>query len=132
MTKDTVVKLVQPGSFSDPLTEVLRNGARALLAQAVEAEVGEFLGKHRDLKTEDGLQRIVRHGHLPEREVMRGRYVTLEPLTPAHVPELWQAQTDPETWRYIPVGPFESEAALAEWVAAVSAESDPFIDGGFT
>ena len=72
MTKDTVVKLVQPGSFSDPLTEVLRNGARALLAQAVEAEVGEFLGKHRDLKTEDGLQRIVRHGHLPEREVMTG------------------------------------------------------------
>jgi transposase-like protein len=72
VTKDTVVKLVQPGSFSDPLTEVLRNGARALLAQAVEAEVGEFLGKHRDLKTEDGLQRIVRHGHLPEREVMTG------------------------------------------------------------
>jgi putative transposase len=33
-----VVKLVQPGSFADPLTEVLRNGARALLAQAVEAE----------------------------------------------------------------------------------------------
>jgi hypothetical protein len=31
-----VVKLVQPGSFADPLTEVLRNGARALLAQAVE------------------------------------------------------------------------------------------------
>jgi hypothetical protein len=27
-----VVKLVQPGSFADPLTEVLRNGARALLA----------------------------------------------------------------------------------------------------
>jgi hypothetical protein len=34
-----VVKLLQPGSFADPLTEVLRNGARALLAQAIEAEV---------------------------------------------------------------------------------------------
>ena len=72
MTNDTVVKLVQPGSFSDPLTEVLRNGARTLLAQAVEAEVAAFLGKHADLKTEDGLQRVVRHGHLPEREVMTG------------------------------------------------------------
>ena len=41
MTDDTVIKLMQPGSFEDPLTEVLRNGARALLAQAVEAEVGE-------------------------------------------------------------------------------------------
>jgi transposase-like protein len=50
----------------------LRNGARALLAQAVEAEVTDFLGKHTDLKTADGHQRVVRHGHLPEREVMTG------------------------------------------------------------
>jgi transposase-like protein len=50
----------------------LRNGARALLAQAVEAEVTDFLGKHADLKTADGHQRVVRHGHLPEREVMTG------------------------------------------------------------
>ena len=40
MTQDNVVKLIQPAAFSDPLTEVLREGARALLAQAVEAEVG--------------------------------------------------------------------------------------------
>jgi hypothetical protein len=56
----------------DPLTEVLRNGARALLAQAVEAEVTESLAKHVDLKTATGLRRVVRHGHLPEREVMTG------------------------------------------------------------
>ena len=72
MPDDNVIKLIQPGSFDDPLTEVLRNGARALLAQAVEAEVADFLGKHADLKTEDGRQRVVRHGHLPEREVMTG------------------------------------------------------------
>ena len=72
MPNDNVIKLIQPGSFDDPLTEVLRNGARALLAQAVEAEVAEFLAKHADLKTEDGLRRVVRHGHLPEREVMTG------------------------------------------------------------
>jgi len=46
-----VVKLVQSGSFADPLTELLRNGARALLAQAVEAEVADFLAKHVDVKT---------------------------------------------------------------------------------
>jgi hypothetical protein len=43
-----------------------------MLAQAVESEVADFLAKHADLKTEDGRQRIVRHGHLPEREVMTG------------------------------------------------------------
>lgn len=72
MPNDNVTKLIQPGSFDDPLTEVLRNGARALLTQAVEAEVAEFLAKHADLKTEGGYQRVVRHGHLPEREVMTG------------------------------------------------------------
>lgn len=56
---------------------------------------------------------------------MQGHYVTLEPLEPAHLRELWAAQTDPETWRYIPVGPFETEAALGDWVASVSKEPDP-------
>ena len=69
---DNVLKLIQPGAFDDQLTDVLRNGARALLAQAVEAEVADFLGKHADLQTEDGRRRVVRHGHLPEREVMTG------------------------------------------------------------
>ena len=72
MSEANVVTLLQPGSFADPLTEVLRNGARSLLAQAVEAEVAEFLAKHSDLKTASGLSRMVRHGHLPEREVMTG------------------------------------------------------------
>ncbi len=66
MSDANVVKLLQPGSFADPLTEVLRNGARALLAQAIEAEVAEFLAKHVDLKTATGLNRMVRHGHLPD------------------------------------------------------------------
>jgi putative transposase len=52
VTNDSVIKLVQPGSFDDPLTEVLRNGARALLAQAVEAEVAAFLNRHSDLRIE--------------------------------------------------------------------------------
>ena len=55
MPNDTVIKLIQPGTFNDQLTDVLRTGARALLAQAVEAEVADFLGTHADLKTEDGM-----------------------------------------------------------------------------
>ncbi len=72
MQNDNIVKLIQPGAVSDPLTEILRNGAQALLVQAVEAEVADFLAKHADLKTGDGHQRVVRHGHLPGREVMTG------------------------------------------------------------
>src|SRR5215468_5178782 len=72
VSDSNVIKLAQPGAFNDSLTEILRSGARALLTQAVEAEVAEFLAKHADLKTETGQQRVVRHGHLPEREIMTG------------------------------------------------------------
>ncbi len=72
MTDTNVFPLSQPGTFTDSLTEVLRNGARALLAQAVGAEVAGFLSRHADELTEDGRRRLVRHGHLPERTIMTG------------------------------------------------------------
>ena len=60
MTETNVFQLCQPGTFTDPLTEVLRNGARALLSQAVEAEVAALLDCHADKLTDDGRQRLVR------------------------------------------------------------------------
>jgi transposase-like protein len=72
VSDSNVFKPSQPGTLSDPLTEVLRSGARALLAQAVAAEVAGFLGSHADKLTDDGRHRLVRHGHLPEREIMTG------------------------------------------------------------
>jgi len=72
VTDTNVFQLSQPGTFADPLTEVLRDGARALLAHAVEAEVSAWLSGHADKRTDDGRQRLVRHGHLPEREIMTG------------------------------------------------------------
>ena len=72
MTDTNVFPLSQPGTFSDPLTEVLRNGARVLLAQAVEVEVASFVDEHAAQLTEDGRRRLVRHGHLPAREIMTG------------------------------------------------------------
>ena len=73
MTEDTVVELRQPGGLSeDPLTAVLRAGARRLLVQAVEMEVADFVEGHADLTDGSGRRRIVRHGHLPERTVQTG------------------------------------------------------------
>jgi hypothetical protein len=62
VSNDNVFKLIQPGAFDDQLTAILRQGARTLLAQAVEAEVSDFLAEHAGLRTEDGRQRLVRHG----------------------------------------------------------------------
>ena len=100
MPNDNVVKLIQPGSFEDQLTEVLRNGARALITQAVEAEVAEFLGKHADLKTEAGRSRVVRHGHLPEREVMTG--IGPVPVRQPRVRDREAGADDPARIRFSP------------------------------
>jgi putative transposase len=67
-----VVALRQPDAVDDPLTTVLRSGARRLLAQAVEAEAEAFLAEMRDLRLPDGRERLVRHGHGPERLVQTG------------------------------------------------------------
>ena len=72
MTDTNVFQLSQPGTFTDPLTEVLRTGARALLAQALEAEISSLLSCHADKLTDNGRRRLVRHGHLPAREIMTG------------------------------------------------------------
>lgn len=75
MTEDSVVEYRNPGvalPVADPLTEVLRQGARELLRQAVEAEVAEFIAGHRELKDERDRQRVVRNGYLPERAIQTG------------------------------------------------------------
>jgi putative transposase len=67
-----IVRLRQPDEFDDPLTDVLRSGARRLLSQAVELEAEAFLAAMKDLKLADGRDRIVRHGHGPERSIQTG------------------------------------------------------------
>jgi putative transposase len=58
--------------FRDALTEVLQEGARTLLAQAIEAEVAEFLARHGDKRDARGRMRVVRNGYLPERTIQTG------------------------------------------------------------
>jgi transposase-like protein len=73
MTSDsTVVPLRQPEEVDDPLTAVLRHGAQRLLVQAVEAEAEAFLARMKGLRLADGRERVVRHGHGPERLVQTG------------------------------------------------------------
>jgi hypothetical protein len=71
-SSSTVVSLRQPEEVEDPLTAVLRSGARRLLAQAVEAEAEAFLATMKGARLADGRERLVRHGHGPERLVQTG------------------------------------------------------------
>jgi putative transposase len=71
-TDTTVVSFPHPDVLDDPLTSVLREGARRLLAQAVEAEAEAFLASMADERLADGRARVVRHGHGPERTIQTG------------------------------------------------------------
>jgi putative transposase len=67
-----IIELRQPGAIDDPLTRLVQEGAREILARAVEAEVAEFLAMHSQLKLEDGRDRLVRHGFGPGRSIQTG------------------------------------------------------------
>jgi putative transposase len=56
----------------DVLTEVLRQGAQAMLTTAIEAEVAQWIEGHEHLKDERGRRQVVRNGYLPERSLTTG------------------------------------------------------------
>ena len=73
MAKPSVVAFELPSEFSpDPLTAVIQAGAREPLRTGVLAKVSTFIAEHGLVLNEEGRQRLVRHGFLPEREVMTG------------------------------------------------------------
>ena len=73
MSRDTtVVRLRQPDVIDDPLSELAREGARRMLAQALIAEADAFVTMWKDVKLPDGRDRVVRHGHGPERAIQTG------------------------------------------------------------
>ena len=74
MEEDSVAPLPRPGASvdDDPLLAVLREGARRMLMQAIDAEVEAFLTAHAGLTDEQGRRRFVRNGHAPERRLQTG------------------------------------------------------------
>jgi len=72
LSDHNVVSYRQKDEIDDPLTEILRAGARRLIAQAVEAEFETFLATNAELVLPDGRQRVVRHGHDPMRAIQTG------------------------------------------------------------
>lgn len=71
MEKSNVINLPDRAELSDPLTALLREGAKRLIEQAVEAELQELLSQYQD-KQVDGRAALVRNGYLPERSVQTG------------------------------------------------------------
>jgi transposase-like protein len=54
------------------LEEIIREGARKVLQAAIEHEVGAYIDMFKELKDENGKRMVVRHGFLPERDLLTG------------------------------------------------------------
>jgi putative transposase len=70
-SSDNVVEF-PTNSSRDVLTELLRKGARELLADAIEEEVNDYLRERADLRDDAGRQLVVRNGYQPERTIQTG------------------------------------------------------------
>ncbi len=68
----TDIRIVPSPQGQDVLTDILRAGARRLLAEAIEAEVAAWIDDRADVRDEQGHRQVVRNGHLPERTVQTG------------------------------------------------------------
>lgn len=101
MSKSNIVELSGRAESSDPLTALLRQGARDLIQQAVEAELAEYLRGFQDRRLEDGRAAVVRNGYQPERAIQTGiGSVTVK------VPKVRAKDGSPVTFRSALVPPY--------------------------
>ena len=71
MGNDTIVSFSDP-AFRDELSDLVREGARRIIRQAVEGELKVFLEGHATERDAQGRRAVVRNGYQPEREVLTG------------------------------------------------------------
>jgi transposase-like protein len=70
MSKDTEKAVVGLSGVGLGLDELIRQGARQVIQQAIEAELAELMERFANVKTLQGQRAVVRNGYLPEREVL--------------------------------------------------------------
>ena len=101
MSKSNVIELSGREETGDPLTALLRTGARTLIERAVEAELVEFMARFEGRRLEDGRAAVVRNGYQPERAIETG----IGPVT-VKIPKVRAKCGEPVTFRSALVPPY--------------------------
>ncbi len=109
MIDSNIIEFSSRDGIDDPLTQLLRSGARELIHKAVEAELVTFLEQFSGIKTGDGKAAVVRNGHQPERKIQTG----IGPVT-VKVPKVRSKTGEPVTFHSALVPPYVRKAKSLE------------------
>jgi len=109
MEESNIVEISGRDGISDPLTDLLRKGARQLLQSAIETELETFLGQFAGRKSSAGHAAVVRNGHHPERAVQTG----IGPVT-VKVPKVRSRTGEAVSFRSALVPPYVRKAKSLE------------------
>ncbi len=109
MSKDNVVAFQSPEGIEDPLTGLLRAGARRLIQQTIEAELAEQLAQYAGRVDKQGRRAVVRNGYLPEREILTGVGAVA-----VKVPKVRSRGEEPVVFRSSLVPPYVRKARRVE------------------
>lgn len=101
MSKNKIISFEKPAEFSDPIHELIRNGAKQLIQSAIESELQALLERYQDVSTPSGHASVVRNGYLPERELQTG----IGPVA-VKVPKVRSRTGEPITFRSALVPPY--------------------------
>ncbi len=109
MNESNLIEFASREANADPLTELLRQGARQLIAQAVEAELATFLTGFKQRKLSDGRAAVVRNGYQPERQIQTGIGAVS-----VQIPKVRAKDGSPVTFRSALVPPYVRKARSLE------------------
>ncbi len=87
---DVPIALAGPSSWV--IDEIVREGARRMLAEALQAEVAAYIARFADERDENGCRLVVRNGYHEPREV-----TTAAGAVQVHAPRVNDKRIDPET-----------------------------------
>jgi len=109
MNKHNVVELSGRETSRDELTELIRDGARKLISEALESEVRELLSGFSERRDASGRAAVVRNGYQPERAIQTG----VGPVT-VKVPKVRSRDGNPVSFRSALVPPYVRKSASLE------------------
>ncbi|MBC8553697.1 MAG: IS256 family transposase [Candidatus Brocadiales bacterium] len=109
MRKSNVLEVQGQEQIVDPMTELLRKGARQLICRAVDVELQDLLSGYSEHKTEDGKAAVVKNGYHPEREIQTG----LGPVT-VRIPKVRSMTGEPVTFHSALVPPYVRKTKTLE------------------